>query len=126
MTTYRADVTREDGWWMIRVPELDLITQAENWGEVERMARGVIIAALDLEPADVRVDLTPLPAPEVSAMLSESADLAARAEALQGAALFAKQQAARTLHAEGWSYRLIGKAMRLSHQRAEQLVKGRR
>jgi len=55
MITYRAEVTREDGWWMIRIPELDLLTQAVSWNEVETMARSVISADQDVEMVDVAV-----------------------------------------------------------------------
>ena len=55
--TYRAEVTREDGWLMISVPELDLLTQAEHWGEVTLMARDVIALELDIEVEDVQVQI---------------------------------------------------------------------
>jgi hypothetical protein len=55
VNTYRAEVTREDGWWMIRIPELNLLTQATSWDEVETMARGVIASDQDIEMSDVAV-----------------------------------------------------------------------
>jgi hypothetical protein len=42
----RAESRREDGWLMISIPELDLLTQAEHWGEVTLMARDVIACEL--------------------------------------------------------------------------------
>lgn len=49
--TFTAEVDREDRWWIIHVLELDVVTQAACWSEVEDMARGVIVATLDLDDA---------------------------------------------------------------------------
>lgn len=125
-TTYRAEVYREDGWWMVRVPQLDLLTQAETWSEVERMGRGVIAADQDLDLREVTVEFDLLPDPETVALLAQARASAEEAERLRAEALAANQAAARRLRADGWSYRLIGRALRLTHQRAEQLVKGTR
>lgn len=125
-TTYRAEVYREDGWWMVRIPSLDLLTQAETWTEVERMARGVIAADQDLAMADVAVELDVQLDQETTALLQRARSNVAEAERLRAEALAANQAAARRLHADGWSYRLIGRALQLTHQRAEQLVKGTR
>lgn len=59
IAAYRAEVTREDGWWMIRIPELNLLTQATSWSEVETMARGVIASDQDVEMTDVAVTVIP-------------------------------------------------------------------
>lgn len=125
-TTYRAEVYRADGWWMIRFPQLDLLTQAETWSEVERMARGVVAADQDLAVSDVAVELDVQPDDETARLLAEAKDKAATAERLRSESLAANQAAARRLHADGWSYRLIGRALHLTHQRAQQLVKGTR
>ena len=71
-TSYRADVTREDGWWMIRVPDLELVTQAASWGEVEAMARGVIAAVRDVALDEIAVVLTVHPEPGVARLLDDA------------------------------------------------------
>jgi hypothetical protein len=124
--TYSVNVTREDGWWMIHVPALDALTQAHSWPEVEPMARGVIAASLDVDMADVAVVINPVLDDETEHLLSEARTKAEAADRLQDEATAAKRQAARRLHSKGWSYRLIGKAMHLTHQRVEQLIKGTR
>lgn len=123
---WRAEVYRADGWWMIEVPDLDLVTQADTWATVETMARGVIAADQDLTVADVAVELDVRPDDETVALLDEARTKAAAAERLRAESLAANQAAARRLHADGWSYRLIGRVLNLTHQRAEQLVKGNR
>jgi hypothetical protein len=55
--TYIVVVTREDGWLMIRIPALSLITQARDPGEVELVAREVIAVELDIEPDNVQVEV---------------------------------------------------------------------
>jgi len=55
--TYRAEVSLDDGWWMIHIVELDVVTQATSWDEVEMMARDLIACVLDLNIADVNVDI---------------------------------------------------------------------
>jgi predicted RNase H-like HicB family nuclease len=48
---YRVEVAYEvysasEAWWVIRVPVLDLVTQAETWEEVGEMATDVIACHL--------------------------------------------------------------------------------
>ena len=42
MHEYNVEVHRDGRWWMIRIPELDGLTQARWSGEVKRMARSYI------------------------------------------------------------------------------------
>ncbi|MHB8245338.1 MAG: type II toxin-antitoxin system HicB family antitoxin [Acidimicrobiales bacterium] len=55
--TYRATVQREPGWWIVTVPELDLVTQARRVRDIQHMATDLVAAWLDADPADVRVEL---------------------------------------------------------------------
>lgn len=126
VNTYRAEVTREDGWWMIRIPELDLLTQATSWSEVEMMARGVIVSDQDLEMTNVAVTIEATFDDESQRLLAEAEVKTAAAERLLAEAIQARKNAFRRLHSSGWSYRLIGKKTHLTHQRIEQLVKNDR
>jgi hypothetical protein len=51
MVTYTVRVTREGKWWMIRVPDIDGLTQARRLAEVDDMARS-LIAMTTNTPAD--------------------------------------------------------------------------
>jgi hypothetical protein len=42
MHTYEIDVYRDGRWWMIRIPEIDGLTQARHRGEIDDMARSYI------------------------------------------------------------------------------------
>jgi hypothetical protein len=67
MPTFDIDVTRDDRWWMITIPELDGYvtpdgsinvgdtTQARHPGEIEDMARDYIAVTLDIPIEDVAV-----------------------------------------------------------------------
>jgi hypothetical protein len=59
--SYRAEIYRDGKWWMIRVPEIDGITQARNESEVWLMARDLIGVTLDIDPSTINVELVILP-----------------------------------------------------------------
>lgn len=56
MPCYDIEVTRDGRWWMIHVPELDLLTQARHPGEIEDMARDLIAVSTDTPIEDVSVN----------------------------------------------------------------------
>src|ERR1700732_3919750 len=47
MREYDINVTRDGRWWMIAVPEIDGLTQAEDFDEIEVMARSYIAVDTD-------------------------------------------------------------------------------
>ncbi len=49
--TYDVEVYRDGPWWMVRIPELDGLTQARHPGEIEDMARSHIAVSTD-QPID--------------------------------------------------------------------------
>ena len=55
MATYAVSVTREGRWWMVRVPEIDQVTQARRLSEVTRAARELIAVTLDVPMSTVGV-----------------------------------------------------------------------
>ena len=42
---YKIEVTRDGRWWMIRIPEIDGLTQARRLSEVDYMARDYLALA---------------------------------------------------------------------------------
>jgi hypothetical protein len=52
MPTFDIEVYRDGRWWMIRIPELDGLTQARWPGEIRRMARDYIAVGTD-QPIEV-------------------------------------------------------------------------
>jgi hypothetical protein len=68
MKTYRVHAEPEAGFWLLTVPELDLMTQAQRLNEADGMARDLIAAWLDVQPDSFTVELdTALPDERISA-----------------------------------------------------------
>lgn len=123
---YTVRITREGKWWMIEVPELDILTQARRLAETEDMARSAIALTRDVPPGsfDLRCEITAVEHAGVSKLVDQlSADRAdlARAEARYRAR---QREAANTLARNGITVRDIGYVLGVSHQRAQQLLDG--
>lgn len=121
---YTAEVDREDGWWIIHVLPLGVVTQASRWSEVEGMARGVVIAVLDLDDdADVPLEIVPVFDDEAGRLLKDAEELEARAKELVASASDAKRAADQALKTAGWTLQGIAAGLGLSYQRIEQLLR---
>lgn len=58
MTVYRAQVSRDGGYWLVHVPEIDKYTQARTLDEAEPMARDLLALWLEVPPASFEVRVT--------------------------------------------------------------------
>jgi predicted RNase H-like HicB family nuclease len=67
---YDAVVTRDGKWWMIEVPELEVITQALSENEVKYMATDLIAVWLDVEPHTFSVNLIDQTAPNADVSIT--------------------------------------------------------
>lgn len=124
-TTFTAEVDREDSWWTIHILELDVVSQAAHWSEVEEMARGVIVAMLDVEEdAELELEIVPVFDDEAGRLLQQAEEWEALARDLAAAAGDAKRAAVQTLKSAGWTLQGIAAGIGLSYQRVEQLLKG--
>ena len=119
--TYRATVTRDGRFWLIRIPRVGA-TQARHLAEVDTMARDLVSVMTGASPDTFDLDVqVRLPADtqarlrRMQALRNQSAR--ANAEAAEEA-----RAAARSLHDAGLSLRDVGAALGVSHQRAHQLV----
>lgn len=122
MTTYEALAKREAAWWAVTVPALPgVFTQGRTWEQAHDMARDAIASMLDVDPADVSVELSPvLPdhgerAIEALAAAREGKRAAAAAEAR------AMLDAITRLRQAGVSVRDAGAILGISYQRVSQL-----
>ena len=57
MKTYRAVVEREGRFWIIRLPELGQVTQAETLDEVEEMAIDLASLWTETDARQITVDI---------------------------------------------------------------------
>lgn len=124
MHAYDVTVRRDGRFWFVEIPSIDGATQARSLGEVEEMAREYITLSQDV-PADsielqVRIELPSEVRQHLAAVgAARQAESDARTQA---AAEWAA--AARALKDAGLTVRDIGAALKISHQRASQLVNG--
>ena len=124
MRTYTARVNREGKWWMIRVPDIDGLTQARRLGEAEEMARSLIAITTEADPHsfDVRVELEAIEDVRVTEWLDRLHDEQDAADEAQTRYRTDQRQFARELAGRGVPVRDIGTIMGLSFQRAQQLM----
>ena len=122
--TYSATATREGRWWIIRIPELDAVTQARTIREIDEMATGLVTALLDLPEGGASVDVS-IELPEsVAAAWSEADRLQAEVEAAQRKAAGLRRAAVRALLEEQHLTQAeAGALLGVSHQRVQQLAK---
>lgn len=124
MTHYTATAAREGRWWMVRIPEVDGLTQARRLGDAETAAREFIAAALDvpLDDVEVTVRVAEVNGVDVDAAVHEISNARYRASVLEREASEAAVTLAKRLAAAEIPMRDIGAIMGVSHQRAAQLV----
>ena len=121
---YTAKVSREGKWWIIRVPDLDAITQARRFAEVEDMTRSLIAVTLDTDPAEIelRLDVDHIEDLDVTQRLEQLRAERAAAADLHSSVAAHTRAFAREMAARGLTVRDIGAVLGVSFQRAQQLL----
>lgn len=135
MHTYEVNVTRDDKWWMITVPELDGYvapdgsinvgdtTQARRVSDIMGQARDFICTVTDKAPSEVRVKITiSVDGINVTTRADRVAHERALAERYAAAAQVGAKELARDLAAHGVAVRDVGEVLGVSFQRAQQLI----
>lgn len=114
-----AQVTRSDGWWAVRVPEIPgLFTQARRLDQVESQ---VVDAAKMLDIDVESVEVVPLLGGDKELMLKEAIDTRAESERLQKRASELTRGAVVALKSDGFTVRDIASLLGLSPQRVSVL-----
>lgn len=129
MKTYDVALTREGKWWMVSIPEVNGLTQARTIKEAHDMARDYIAVTLDVpaQSFNIHVHAETIGTVEHVTQLLEDIKIArAQAEALDRKATEDARALARALAAQELPLREIGAVMGVSHQRADQLIGGKR
>ncbi len=120
--TWVVNVERDGKFWFIQVPGLEGGTQGRTLSEVDEMSRDFISGMTDSAESSFDIDVNiQLPADVLehlaaSERLRETAAIARRQSAEEA------RIAARLLKTSGLTVREIGRALKVSHQRAQQLV----
>jgi DNA-directed RNA polymerase specialized sigma24 family protein len=126
MTTkkiYKATVVREPGWWIISIPELDLVTQARRIRDIQHMATDLVAAWLDKDPVDVRVEVEDFmpPAAVVEQMTRAKTLLAHATHEQEEAGRLASDAVSVLVDELGLTLRDAAQVLGVSHQRVAQL-----
>jgi len=121
--TYRLNVYRDDRWWMVYVPQLNELTQADHLGEVEHMGRSLIGIWLNIEPDSFDVDIHIAPPPSVKACLDQAQQADQVARNATAVAAMSRRQAVRQLReVYGLSVKETARLLGLSRGRIYQLL----
>ena len=123
---YEYNITQEDGLWVIHIPELGLVTQAEHLRDTDRMATSIISLHLKVGSASIlvrRSNIFGLPKGAAEA-ISEAVEARGRWNAAQEVATEVTLKAVHRLRDCGVSLRDTGYLLGLSHQRVAQLLEG--
>jgi predicted RNase H-like HicB family nuclease len=127
MKVYRVQVAREGKWWMVAVPEIDGLTQARRLSEAERMAKDYIAVTLNIprDSFDVNVTVEKVDGVDVASVLDVITEDRETARRLEREAGEKAERLAKELKSHGVPLRDVGTILRVSHQRAHQLVNSR-
>lgn len=126
MHEFKIEVTREGRWWMVRIPEIDGLTQARRLSEAESVAREYIALDRNLPLNDINVETASVRVeePALHELLETARDikaLRAKANDLERQATKKAHHYARRLTALGVPVRDIGNLLDVSPQRVSQL-----
>lgn len=130
MTTYHIAVSRDDRWWMIRIPQLDGVngnieglTQARRYADIAKEATDYICTVADVAPSTIELAITAhVGNTDVTAAAEEVARARAEAARHEAHAMQVATATARRLAADGVPVRDIGAVLGVTFQRASQLA----
>jgi hypothetical protein len=121
--SYRVTALRDERWWLLRVPELDVVTQTRRLGHAERTARDLIATWLHADPGSFDVEVVPAVGDEViDRLVGEAVEARATAARQSSRAMELTDEAVHRLVAKGVAMRDVGEMLGISHQRVAQLV----
>lgn len=135
MHIYKVNVTRDDRWWLITVPELDGYvsadgainlsdtTQARRISEVRSQAVDFICTVTDSAPSEVGVDITiTVGGIDVTRRAGKVFNDRELADRYAASAQSEASRLARDMAAHGVPVRDVGEVLGVSFQRAQQLI----
>lgn len=125
MREYSIEVEREGRWWMIRVPEINGITQARRIGEIEDMARSLIAISTGAPAAEVAVRVARIGIPggrDIASVAEHVRQLRSDAAGAEARAVRESGEFAIMLTAAGIPVRDTAALIGISPQRVSQLA----
>jgi len=122
VTTYRVIATHEERFWLLSVPELDVVTQARTLDRAEATVRDLIAVWLDVPADSFAVEVEPRLNDEWTKLLRETRDARTTADKASARASELLRTSVTTLHDAGLSAREVGSLLGISYQRVQQLL----
>jgi hypothetical protein len=122
---YKVEVTREERWWMVYVPEIDQLTQARRISEIVPMAESLIATSTDHPLTDITVRIVSIEVPGLGDIAARATAIADARNAAAHAAEAAQHHAseyARALAKAGVPVRDTADLLHVSPQRISQLA----
>ena len=121
--TYRVTALREGRWWLLRVPELDVVTQTRRLARAEETARDLIATWLETNPDSFDIEVVPAVGDEVlDRLISEAVEARAAATRQSSRSMTLTDEAVHRLVARGVPMRDVGEMLGITHQRVAQLA----
>jgi hypothetical protein len=121
---YKIEVTRDGRWWMIRIPEVDGLTQARRLSEVDHMARDYLALVTHTPIDKIAVHTVSIDVPKLGDVGGRAHQITDEREAAANAAVAAQSHAAkyaRELIDAEVPVRDVAQLLGLSFQRVSQL-----
>jgi len=122
VTTYRVIATQEERFWLLSVPELDVVTQARTLDRAEATVRDLIAVWLDVPADSFAVEVEPRLNDEWTKLLRETRDARTTADKASARASEMLRTSVTTLHDAGLSEREVGSLVGISYQRVQQVL----
>ena len=120
---YRVTALRDGRWWLLHVPELDVVTQTRRLARAERTARDLIAMWLGADRESFDVEVAPAMGDEViDRLIGEAVEARAKATRMSSRATELTDEAVHQLVAKGVPMRDVGEMLGISHQRVAQLA----
>ena len=124
MKTYRVDVVRDEGWWIMhaRIPRTIIYSQAKRVDDVEPMIRDAIAGVLDVDPQSFAIKLTFDLDSDVLDQVARAREVSLEAAEVQERASRESRAAVQALRNEGLTLKEAGYFLGVSPQRVAQLL----
>lgn len=121
--SYRVTALRDGRWWLLRVPELDIVTQTRRLGHAGPTARDLIATWLDAQPESFDVEIVPAVGDHaIDRLIGEAVEARANAARESSRATDLTDEVVHRLVAKGVPMRDVGEMLGISHQRVAQLA----
>ena len=124
MKTYRVDVVRDEGWWIMhaRIPRTITYSQAKRVDDVEPMIRDAIAGVLDVDPESFAIELTFDLDSDVLDQVARAREVSLEAAEVQKRASRESRAAVQALRKEGLTLKEAGFFLGVTPQRVAQLL----